>query len=172
MKILETCYRTLRNWKRRLRLSTKWPPIGAIDWGDLRRVKPISQVFGKDRGNSIARYYIEKFLQLHEMDIKGRVLEIGDARYTLRFGGEHVVKSDVLHVNLNKPGVTIVADLSNADDIPSDIFDYLIITEALQRIYSVVAAVKTGYRILRPGGVLLATFPGICKIAHPESTES
>jgi len=120
-----------------------------------------------DRGRPIDRYYMENFLQKHQADIRGRVLEVGDAHYTRRFGGERVTQSDVLHVNLKKPDVTIVADLSRADHLPADTFDCFILTQTLQLIYEVREAVKTIYRILKPGGVLLATFPGISQRAHP-----
>jgi SAM-dependent methyltransferase len=40
------------------------------------------------------------------------------------------------------------------------------LTQTLQYIYDVPAALKTLYRILRPGGVLLATFPGISQICR------
>jgi hypothetical protein len=169
--LLTRIYRWLRNQKKRWNRWTKWPPLGAIDFGDLQRVTPVSAKFGWDRGNPIDRYYIERFLQQHSSDIRGRVLEIGDPRYTRQFGENRVTKSDVLHVNLPKSEVTIVSDLASADHIPSDSYDCLIITQTLQFIYHVGAAIKTGYRILKPGGVLLATFPGISKIDHPAHME-
>jgi SAM-dependent methyltransferase len=168
MKISLKFHRWCRNQKRRFWDPwTRWPPIGALDFGDLRRLTPISLNFGFDRGNAVDRYYIEKFLQNHSADIQGRVLEIGDDAYTRKYGGQKVTKSDILHVNLQKPGVTIVADLSRADHIPADAFDCFILTQALQLIYDPKAAIKTIYRILKPGGVLLATFPGISQIAYP-----
>ena len=38
------------------------PPAGGVQFGDLRRVTPISRIFGWDRALPIDRYYIEKFL--------------------------------------------------------------------------------------------------------------
>jgi SAM-dependent methyltransferase len=67
----------------------------------------------------------------------------------------------VLHISQGNPQATIVADLSHADHIPSDIFDCIILTQTLQFIYDVRAGVSTLRRILKRGGVLLATFPGI-----------
>jgi len=123
-------------------------------------------VFGLDRGNAIDRYYIETFLGRFANDILGHVLEVGDNAYTVRFGGEHVAKSDVLHVTAGNPQATIVADLSNGHNIPSDTFDCIILTQTLQYIYDVRAALRTLYRILRPHGVLLATFPGISHLSR------
>lgn len=167
LKIMVHVYRWVRDYKRRLDRWTRWPPVGALDLGDLRRVTPISKNFGLDRGLPIDRYYIEKFLQEHRRDIQGRVLEIGDPRYTLKFGGARVTASEVLDLSLRKPGVTIVGDLTKANHIPSDTFDCIIMTQTLQLIYEVRAALQTSYRILKPGGVLLATFPGISRVARP-----
>src|SRR2546430_15816546 len=55
-------------------------------WGNLRRLEPLSETFGWDRGTPIDRVYIEQFLSSHAADIDGRVLEVKDARYTERFG--------------------------------------------------------------------------------------
>lgn len=146
-------------------------PVGRIRFGDLRRVVPFSRQFGYDRGLPIDRYYIEQFLAGHARDIQGRVLEIGDAAYTKRFGAGRVAASDVLHVARN-PQATIVGDLTRADHIPSDTFDCIILTQTLHLIFDVRRALETVYRILKPGGVLLATFPGITPIDHGEWAQS
>jgi ubiquinone/menaquinone biosynthesis C-methylase UbiE len=77
-----------------------------------------------------------------------------------------VTASDVLHIVEGNPQATIVGDLACADHIPSNLFDCIILTQTLQCIYDVRAAIGTLYRILKPGGVVLATFPGITKISH------
>ena len=135
--------------------------LGRVDFGSLRRLIPISEDFGVDRGGPVDRYYIENFLAARSSDVRGRVLEIGESTYTRRYGGDRVTKIDVLHVVEGDPQATIIADLASADHVPSDSFDCIILTQTLQLIYDVRAAVRTIYRILKPGGVLLATFPGI-----------
>ena len=137
------------------------PPVGRVSFGDLRRLTPISSNWGYDRGRPIDRYYIETFLTAHSQDIHGRVLEIGDNNYTREFGGDRVMESDVLNYQEGVPSTTIVGDLESAPQIPSNTFDCIILTQTLQLIYDVSAAVKTARRILKPGGILLATFPGI-----------
>lgn len=155
-------------------LRTQWqghrypPPVGGVKFGSLRQVTPISGHFGFDRGLPVDRYYIENFLSRHTDDIIGRVLEIKDNSYTRKFGGDRVTKSDVLDVVEGNPEATIVADLTCANHIPSDSFDCFILTQTLQVIYDVRAALKTLHRILKPGGVVLATFPGISKISNDE----
>ena len=156
------------NWIRSGRNPAGTPPVGFIRFGDLRRVTPISREFGFDRGSPIDRYYIERFLDRFATDIRGRVLEIGDDTYTRRFGKNQVTQSDVLHVSEENPKATIVADLATAGHLPSEKYDCIILTQTLQLIYDVRAALLTLQRILRPGGVLLATVPGISKIDHYE----
>jgi len=138
--------------------------------GNLRRLTPISRSFGFDRGRPIDRYYIENFLAQHAGDIQGRVLEVADNSYTRAFGGERVTQSDVLDVVQDNPQATLIADLACADGIPSDAFDCIILTQTLQYIYDVQAGIRTLHRILRPGGVLLATFPGISQIIAEDWT--
>ncbi len=143
----------------------QWPRTGHVKFGDLRRLTPVSKIFGMDRGRPIDRYYIEKFLETNKADIKGRALELGDATYINRYGAG-VTQTDVLHVVAGNPDATIIADLTDAVHIPSDAFDCIIFTQALQMIYDMKAAMATLYRILKPGGVLLMTTHGTSKIAR------
>jgi SAM-dependent methyltransferase len=137
------------------------PPVGLVRFGTLRRLQPIATHHGSFRGKPIDRYYIERFLQSQSDDIRGRVLEIGESVYTRTFGGDRVVKSDVLHVEEGNPNATIVADLTAADNIESGTFDCIICTQTIQFIYDVRSAICHLHRILQPGGVLLATTHGI-----------
>ena len=105
------------------------PPIGRVQFGDLRRLKPISREWGFDRGLPIDRYYVEEFLARHCGEIRGRVLEVGDDAYTGKFGSDQVTSVDILNLNEDSPGTTIVADLANAPQIPSDRFDCIILTQ-------------------------------------------
>ncbi len=139
-----------------------------LDLGDLRRCTPISSNWGFERGQPIDRYYIDGFLASWAADIHGRVLEIEDNVYTRRYGGERVAVSDVLHVIAGNPRATIIGDLTNADHIPADTFDCVVLTQVLQFIYDTRAALNTLHRILKPGGVLLATFPGLSRISREE----
>jgi SAM-dependent methyltransferase len=151
-------------FQRRYRLQ--WPRMGSVSFGDFYRVTPISPIFGIDRGFPIERYYIEKFLEANCKDIKGRCLEMGDAFYINKFGGDRVTKIDILHYVEGNPEATIVADLTCADHIPSDTFDCIIFTQTLQMIYDMKAALRHLHRIIKPGGVLLLTSHGISKIGR------
>jgi SAM-dependent methyltransferase len=144
------------------------PRVGFVRFGSLRRTTPISPVWGWDRGLPIDRYYIEDFLRqaASRGEIRGRVLEFHDDAYARRFGGQSVTATDVLNIEGDVSGTTIMADLASADDIPSDAFDCIICTQVLHLIYEVRPAVETLRRILRAGGVLLATVPCVSKITR------
>jgi SAM-dependent methyltransferase len=149
-----------------------------VDWrrsrpprlGDLRRVTPIDPNWGFERGMPIDRVYVERFIGSHAADIHGRVLEIAAPDYTNSYGS-HVTRVDVLMAKEGNPEATIVGDLADAPQIPSESFDCAIVTQTLQFVYDIRSAVATLHRILAPGGVLLATVPGITKISPPEDEE-
>ncbi|WP_199749657.1 MULTISPECIES: bifunctional 2-polyprenyl-6-hydroxyphenol methylase/3-demethylubiquinol 3-O-methyltransferase UbiG [Corallococcus] len=138
--------------------------MGRVRWGSLGRQTPIGTHWGHDRGQPIDRYYIERFLARHAADVQGRTLEVGDARYTRRFGASRVTRSDILHALPGNPEATFVGDIAHAVDIPSDAFDCVLFTQVLQYVFDVQAAVRQLHRILQPGGVALLTVPGIIKV--------
>lgn len=142
------------------------PPRGRVRFGDLKRPTPISRLFGLDRGSPVDRYYMEHFLSTNASDIRGHVLEIGDDRYTRKFGAGRVARSDVLHVEPGHPEATVVADLTHAEHLASDVYDCIVFVATLDFIYDVRAAVRTLHRILKPGGVLLATLGGIRHVSR------
>lgn len=142
------------------------------DWGAMHKTSPVSREFGYNRGQPIDRYYIENCLARCATDIQGRVLEIGDASYTRQFGQDRVTHSDVLHVVEGNPAATIIGSLTEADHIPSNAFNCIILTQTLHLIFDVHSALRTVYRILKPGGVVLATFPGISQISNDQWAET
>jgi SAM-dependent methyltransferase len=114
----------------------------------------------------VDRYYIEKFLAEHAADVRGHVLDFGDDSYARKFGGGRVTKVDILHLTADNPRATIVADLSDGEQIPSNTFDCILCTQVLLLVYNIQAAIRTLFRILKPGGVVLVTAPGIQKISR------
>jgi glycosyltransferase involved in cell wall biosynthesis/SAM-dependent methyltransferase len=159
--------RSARAWLSSVLPGAAAPGDRPVRFGSLRRLTPVSRRFGWDRGGlPVDRYYIEQFLQQHATDVGGRVLEVRDDAYTRRFGGDRVTHSDVLHPTTDNPKATIIADLTCADEIPNDTFDCIILTQVLPFIPCVHSAVRTLHRILRPGGVVLATVPGISQIVR------
>jgi ubiquinone/menaquinone biosynthesis C-methylase UbiE len=72
----------------------------------------------------------------------------------------------VLHYTGGNPKATIVADLTDGRAIASNRYDAIILTQTLQFIYDVRAAIATLHRILKPGGALLVTGHGISQISR------
>jgi len=138
-------------------------PGRRVRLGSLRRTSPISQHWGFDRGAPIDRYYIEQFLGDHASDIGGRVLEVKDARYTRRFGAAGV-RSDIVDLDETNPDATLIADLAEPETLPADAFDCFVLTQTLQFIYPTERAVRSAHRLLRTGGVLLATVPSVSRV--------
>jgi SAM-dependent methyltransferase len=133
-------------------------------------VRPLSYLWGWDRGLPIHRYYLEQFLREFAKDIRGHCLEFEGDCYVTRFGGRAVKKVDVLHVDVSNPLATIVADLTRNNDIPNDHFDCIVCTHVLHVIFDLKRAVAELYRILRPGGVLLVAVPHV-SMCGPEFHE-
>ena len=129
-----------------------------------RRRRPLGSHY--ERGLPVDRYYIENFLERHRSDVRGRVLEVADPAYTLRFGAERVTRSEVLHVESGNPQATIVGNLETGENIPSEAFDCFIATQLYPFIYNVRAAIANTRATLAPGGVLLATLPSISQISR------
>ena len=154
-----------RETRRRLARLAVWPPVGWVRFGHLRRLKPISSDYGNSRGLEIDRYYIEKFLSEYSSDVCGHVLEIKHSVYTAKYGADRVTLSDVLHPVEGNPDATIVADLTKADHLPSNVYDAIIFTQTLQVIYDIRAVIATLYRLLKPGGVLLSTASGMAQLS-------
>lgn len=121
------------------------------------RRTPVSRAFGWDRGTAIDRIYIERFLERHAADIRGTVLEIEDPAYTRRFGGDRVTRSEVLHAVEGNPQATFVGNLETGENIPTDHYDCIILTETMYLLGDMRAALENARDALRPGGVLLVT---------------
>lgn len=116
--------------------------------------KPVSRKFGFDLGMPIDRYYIEKFLKVHERLIKGTVVEVSENTYTKKFGGKKVTKSLILS-----------GDLETGEGIQSEAADCFICTQTLLCIFDVKKAAENCLKILKPGGTLLLTVPGVTQIS-------
>jgi hypothetical protein len=150
----------MRPWRRR--------EVSERERLGLTRLEPVSRVFGFDRGKPVDRWYIERFLAAHAADVRGRVLEVAESTYTQWYGGDDVTQSDVLYAAPGNPAATVVGDLSTGEGLPRDVYDCFVMTQTLQVIYHVAAAVRGTREVLAPDGVLLATVPGISQISRED----
>jgi SAM-dependent methyltransferase len=137
----------------------------------LPGLEPRSRDFGKEHGTPIDRAYIHEFLWERRDDVQGRVLEVADSGYTDYLGEGAVTRCDVLHVQEGLPWVTIVGDLVTGEGIPRDAFDCIVLTQTLHLIYEAHDAVRTTHDALKPGGVVLATLPGISQLSQYDRRE-
>ena len=151
---------------RRLNIrATRWPPsVNRVRLGDFGSTAPVSMDFGFDRGLPIDRYYIEGFLQRHALDVRGSVLEVGDDQYSRRFGASRVTQQHVLDIDPTNIRATIIGDLTKPSVLPTNAYDCIILTQALQFFFDLETAIMNLRAALRPGGILLLTVPGISQI--------
>jgi len=91
-----------------------------VNWHNLRRLEPISKVFGFDRGTPIDRVYIEHFLKLNKQYIQGVVCEIAEDTYSKKFGS-NIKAYEVLHYTNDNPKATIVGDLTDTSTLPQNL---------------------------------------------------
>ena len=130
----------------------------------------MSREFGFDRGKPVDRWYIERFLSQHRADVRGAVLEVAESTYTQWYGDGDVTTSDVLHHKGNDES-TVVGDLTTGDGLPTAAYDCFICTQTLPFIYDVHAAVRGMASVLRPGGVVLATVPGMSQVSREDKRD-
>lgn len=153
-----------------LKLRQFWR-FGYLRFGSFSELSAINNGWGFERGMPIDRYYIEAFLEASKDKIQGSVLSIGDDYYSRKFGDKNVTNNDVLHINSTEEA-TIVGDLSDCPHVASDTFDCFLLIETLQLIYDFKSAIANSHRILKPGGTVLATFPGISPLKDEDWTDT
>jgi len=135
------------------------------NWHNLRTLKPISRVFGFDRGTPIDRFYIEDFLRKNQNYITGIVCEIAEDTYSKKFG-YNVEKIEILSYTPDNEKATIIGDLTNINTLPESKIDCFICTQTLNFIYDFKSAIRGIHYILKKGGVALVTVAGISQISR------
>ena len=152
--------RKLRDQERLLRaqaikLRQRLHPIRRTS---LRRLEPISDVYGMDRGLPIDRSYIEAFLIENKSSITGFVLEMGFPQYTRGIGQDRVQTSFVLDIDPSNIQANIIADLDQANSLPEAKFDCFILTQTLQYVRNPLVALDNAQRSLKVGGTCSSLF--------------
>ncbi len=131
--------------------------------GTIRRTTPLSRKYGRDRGTAIDRRYIDGFVRDHAGDLRGRALEVREPGYLERFGAGALDSIDVIDIDPTNRQATIVGDLGQEGMLGRERFDVMVITQTLQYVSDLPAAIRSLHQGLAPGGVLLATVPGIAQ---------
>jgi SAM-dependent methyltransferase len=145
-------------------MKTNRPGVGRVRFGDFGRTVPISDDYGYDRGTPIDRVYIERFLTEHAPRIRGRTLEVVDDKYTAHFGAHRTVQRDIIDLDPENARATIVGDFTKLGAEWANTFDTIVLTQTLHLIYDLQMAVSSLYRLLKSGGAVLVTVPGLTPI--------
>jgi SAM-dependent methyltransferase len=123
---------------------------------EFRRLRPLAD--GRQRGTPVVRWYWSHFLREHRRDIRGHALEVGTTATLAQYGSPDLIRADALDLT-PRDEVTVVADLSRADNLASNTYDCFVNQFTMHLIYDVEAALYHSIRMLKPGGVLLVNFP-------------
>lgn len=128
-------------------------------------LNPVSRRCGYERGTPIDRCYINKFIELEQEKIQGKVLEVADNRYTKMFG-RNIGESLIMHVEgWGKDVVQINLETGKGVAKQANSIDCFICTQTMQMIYNLNAVVHNIYQILKPGGTALITIAGIAALS-------
>lgn len=166
------CVYISQNYTKEINNMTEWNRLKQWNVRNQRKneisgltLKPISNIFGIDRGLPIDRYYIEKFLAENSCYIKGTVLEIADREYTLKYG-IGVEESLCMHVSDPGENDCFIANLETGEGIIEDKVDCFILTQTLPFIFDVRTAAENVVKLLKSGGTALVTVSGITQISR------
>jgi SAM-dependent methyltransferase len=121
-----------------------------------KSIKPLSRKFGFDRGTPIDRFWIESFLSTNKDLIRGDCLEVGDNRYTKKYG-HSIGVSDILDINPRNKKATVISDIRNLKNVKSKSYDTIILTHVLGMVDDYNSAISECRRVLKRRGCLLVT---------------
>lgn len=127
------------------------PPFGGVGFGDLARARPVSPMDGLERGQTVERALIERFLAKHAHGLGSAVVEWPD-HGILADLGRTATGPDLSPREQKEPP----RELSSLD---AGGLDGLVLPHALQHVYDLKSVLEAARRALKPGGVLLATLP-------------
>jgi len=148
-------------WTTRLRCVIK--KLEVPRWGNLRRVKPFSEIYGWDRGTPIDRYYVDRFFERHSIYITGDVLEIDTNIYTHRYG-HNLKKIHAFDINPECES-TIRCDLAHSENIlQSEAYDCVLLPCTLSFLRELEPCLRNALRVVKPGGVILANAAALFRL--------
>jgi SAM-dependent methyltransferase len=113
-------------------------------WGDFLRLDPLGPFRGTERGIAIDRLYTERFLDRHAGDVRGSVLEYGGGGDAELFGGERVIRCDVV---------------DPFDPATGQAYNCILMMGVLHLAADPRAVLADCAGLLAPGGVLLVSAP-------------
>jgi glycosyltransferase involved in cell wall biosynthesis len=141
-----TKYYLLSVRRRLIRVTVGW-----VNLDQLHQLISLNKNRGNIEAQTISGYYIDRFLKYHADDIKGEVLALGKNSFMPQRSWNAEQVNLEIRPELNE-------DISR---FPANSFDCVIAPQVLHCVYNLRAMLKAFYRILKPGGVLLVTLPGM-----------
>jgi glycosyltransferase involved in cell wall biosynthesis len=133
--------------------SSSFIRAGEVRWGDLGRRSIGDNAAAGGRGGPIAVTYLEHYLKLHAYRVAGDVGEFGDDVLARRYGGDGVHSVTILDPSL--------VDLAGDPHETAGTFDCLLAVDMIRFAVDAKRAVGNLFAMLRHGGVLLASVPGM-----------
>jgi SAM-dependent methyltransferase len=127
--------------------------------------EPRNTNMGCDRGTSISRYYVNKWLSkaLAGIEETKSTCEVGDERYTSK-----LFPDSNRHVLLLANG----EDLTKPESLPTEAFDVFICTQVFNFIFDVKKAITGARSVLKNGGYLIGTVAGnISQVSKPDMSD-
>lgn len=129
-------------------------------WGNLRRTRPFSASYGFERGTPIDRFYLHRFLTAQRALITGDVLEVQVNSTTERYG-THVRRADTFDIVADFAPTYLVDFTTSPNAVPSGAYDCVLLPNALPHFRDLDGGLRSAHRVLRPGGVMLASAGGM-----------
>ena len=121
----------------------------------LTTTEAVSEKMGTDRGTSISRYYINKFLDMATARIPiivEKTNEVGGTMYSKKFYPD----ASKMMIDYSNNG----DDLTRIESLHHEKCDVFICTQVFNFIFDVKAAIEGAYYLLKPNGYMLATVAG------------
>lgn len=126
----------------------------------------MSRQFGLERGTSIDRIYIGRFLNQYRNLITGDCIEIAEDTYTRKFG-TNIDNAYIMHVSGENDAIK--GNLVTGEGIQERIADCAIITQTLSFLDNPNKAVLNLYKLLKKDGNALITVGGISPLSVYDS---
>lgn len=120
----------------------------------MEGVTPVGDKMGLDRGTSISRYYITKWLDKTCTRLKdvSSSYEVGDDRYIKHY----FPKANHFTLDYSKG-----EDLTKPETLTQSSVDVFICTQVFNFIYNIQCAVTGAYSVLKDDGLLVGTVAGV-----------
>ncbi|TGD79632.1 glycosyltransferase [Hymenobacter wooponensis] len=134
--------------------------VGKVAPGAFNRRLAFSPGFGCDPCWPIERQYIAQFRQQESAHIQGLVLEMQDFCQAQQESGLAEFAA-FTPTDDSPPEHWFKSQFSEAANLPNNTFDCVLFTHSLHLAYDFRDALQTCYRVLKPGGTLLLTVPGV-----------